>query len=179
MRQTFLLCVLALGCGGRTDLDETVTDGGLLEDVVVGDAPISDSGPQPDAIPIQDVTVPPMDVSVPPVDAGMPGDPITCGTTTCDSATQVCCITFAGMMASETCTAPTACMGVSLACSSALDCPMGEVCCANITMMTQDSQCQAKCMGGFQNPQLCASSSECPMGQTCQNTPFGYKICRF
>jgi Cys-rich repeat protein len=161
-------------CGGRTDLgDETAPeDGSVGLDVVLPDGGIvpgdsggidagqSDGGTLPDASP--------------PPDAGT-GTPIQCGTTTCDSDTEVCCVTFMGQTVSETCTSQTACSGFSLTCSSAQNCDNGEVCCASFPT---GAQCAPACKGGFQNPQLCASSSECPKGQTCQTTPFGYKICR-
>jgi hypothetical protein len=165
------LAFLAVACGGRTDLGDEGVDGGVTEDgspgldviglpdspIIIGDATIIDAGPPEDA---------------------NTGTPIQCGTTTCDSNTQVCCITFAGQMMNEMCTDPSSCNGVSLTCSSAANCPNGEVCCADFNQMMASSQCQAKCMGGFQNPQLCAKSSECPNGQTCRSTPFGYKVCR-
>jgi hypothetical protein len=171
------LCVF--GCGGRTDLDDdNVGDGGVLLDVFVP----TDGSSLKDGSVLVDTGLPLPDSSVPTdgsvIDGGSPGTPIECGTTSCDSATQVCCITFAGMALNEACTAPSGCMGITLTCSSAQNCQSGDVCCANITMMSQGSECEPMCMGGLTNPQLCATSAECPMGQMCRNSPFGYKICR-
>jgi Cys-rich repeat protein len=164
--------VMIGACGGRTDLgNEPELDGAVTED----GSPNLDSPIQADS-PIVIIDAGHVDVEPPP-DANV-GTPIQCGTATCDSLTEVCCVTFMMQMVNEVCTSPSSCNGVSLTCSSAENCPPGEVCCADFNQMMASSQCQSACKGGFQNPQLCAKDSECPSGQTCRNTPFGYKICR-
>jgi hypothetical protein len=165
----WILAATLLACGGRTDLGERVeVDGGL--------PPEDASGLD---IAIGDVVGPP-DVgidSLPPVDAGPPPG-IQCGTDICNPQTEVCCVTFGGMMIQESCTDPMSCGGAALTCSSAQSCPMGEVCCGFFMMGNAGSKCEPMCKGGFQNPQLCATDAECPMGQTCKNSPFGFKTCR-
>lgn len=177
MRRALLGLVCLVACGGRTELGgETLgEDGGIIPT----DGSVSDS-PNSRDVTVSDGPILP-DVAPPPFDSGPPvGPPIQCGMTTCNSADQVCCLTFMGMTGGASCTAPTACMGIPLACSSAIDCPMGEVCCGSFGGMgaPPGSRCRPMCMGGFNNPQLCASSAECPTGLTCQPTPFGYKVCR-
>jgi hypothetical protein len=172
------VCLPWLACGGRTTLDDDteLPDGGSPGQ----DGSVTlDSGPCSKCLPDSSL----LDVSsgqdspIVVVDAGPP-PMITCGMTTCDALTQVCCVTFAGMTINETCTGPTACMGAVLACTSAADCPMSEVCCGQLMGMSIDSQCAPSCMGGFTNPQLCATSAECPMGEMCRPAFGGLMVCR-
>jgi hypothetical protein len=56
---------------------------------------------------------------------------ITCGTTTCDSTTQECCLSFMG---GSSCAPTGQCQGgASLSCSSGANCASGEVCCATLS----------------------------------------------
>jgi hypothetical protein len=181
-----LLCgvVLCAACGGRTTLDDSVTDASVGTDgapIGVDGGPIgTDGGPigidggpiGSDSGPIQ------IDAAPPPFDAGPPPGDIQCGTATCNASTQVCCITANGQTVNQACTPKGQCQGASFACSSASSCPNNEVCCATLTQQQQTAQCQPQCQGGFQHPQLCASSAECPPGLTCKPTPFGFDTCR-
>jgi hypothetical protein len=185
MKRTLVLgVVLCAACGGRTTLDDSVdgapigVDGGPIG---VDGGPIGiDGGPIGiDGGPIG-IDGGPVDVDAapPPFDAGPPGNPIQCGNTTCNSSTDVCCVTANGQVVNEACTPIGQCKGAAFSCSSASSCPNNEVCCATFTQTQQTSQCQSACQGGFQNPQLCASTAECPNGLTCKQTPFGFKTCR-
>ncbi|MEO6420110.1 MAG: hypothetical protein ABIP39_11910, partial [Polyangiaceae bacterium] len=125
-----------------------------------------------------------LDASTPPT----PMTGITCGMTSCDSATQECCLTVmggGGPMAGGTCTAKGACMGgLALTCSSSASCAMGDVCCVNFTQTGGTATCQPSCMGGGGGGgggggiQLCATDAECPMGEACSMGPGGFKACR-
>ncbi len=174
------LLLISAACGGRTTLDDSDSDASVLQDSGI---PVQDSGPiVTDSGPIQVDAAPPpppIDAGPPPLpDSGPPPEPIQCGNTTCNSQTQVCCVTFNGQNVNEACTNQGQCNGASLACTSASSCPPNEVCCATLTQQEQSSACASQCQGGFQNPQLCATSTECPKGMTCQNSPFGLKVCR-
>ncbi len=187
MKRTYLglgLLVVLGACGGRTTLDDSVDDSGTSVDgspigkdggpIGVDAGPIGiDGGPiGVDGGPIF------VDASPPFADASPPPTSIQCGNTTCNSSTQVCCVTYNGQTLQETCTAQGQCQGGGFACSSASSCPNNEVCCATITQTQQTSKCQTACQGGFQNPQLCATTAECPSGLTCKPTPFGFSVCR-
>jgi hypothetical protein len=179
-RILFLLVVCTAACGGRTTLDD-LTDGDASvigpDGGVIGkdSGPIQvDAQPPPPPPPPEDGGPPPP----PPIDAGPPPAPIQCGTASCNAQTQVCCVTFNGQNVTETCTPQGQCSGASLSCTSAASCTNGEVCCATLSQQQQSAQCQTKCQGGFQNPQLCATSAECPQGTTCKSSPLGLKTCR-
>lgn len=190
MKHSSLLGLFAIGlgsglvaCGGRTTLDDL---GDLDSGIITSDSGIigSDGGivPKDSGIVPPDAgppPPPPLDAGPPPPqDAGSPGGPISCGNATCNSSSQVCCVTFSGQTVSETCTPQGQCTGAALACTSVAACPPNEVCCGNFSQTKQGSQCAPACQGGFQNPQLCAKNAECPKGTTCKNSPLGVKTCR-
>ena len=162
-------------CGGRTNLgdDEPILDGSVVVDASI----------TPDGGVIQDGGIVVFDVAPPPDDALPPppppdGGPITCGKVSCNSATEVCCVTFGNQQVTYACTQQGQCQGASLDCTSAASCPSNEVCCGNLSQQNIGSQCEPQCAGGFQNPQLCATSAECPKGTTCKSSQIGFKICR-
>ena len=126
---------------------------------------------------------------------------ITCGKTSCNLATQDCCIQDASGVAS--CTTKGQCQGVALSCTSSANCVNGEVCCVQLDQGSQAASCQTSCDsgpgGGPGDPggdpgdpgdpgggpgdgpggafRLCASTAECAKGETCQRTPLGFGVC--
>jgi hypothetical protein len=107
---------------------------------------------------------------------------INCGTTTCNSATEQCCLGFNG---TASCVAEgEACPGggLSLSCTGSSNCSDGEVCCGNIGGGSASATCQPSCGGGGGfgggGLQLCNSDADCPTNETCRDTPFGISLCR-
>lgn len=99
---------------GGADTPASTEDAPMATDDVPGtgdpDAPIFpivDGGPGPDA----------------PAMVGVMCGPMVC------ADTEICCVGFAGGAATMECTAPDACMGVSVTCDGPEDCSGGEVCC--------------------------------------------------
>ncbi len=173
-----LLFLFAAAWGGQSDTG-VGTDGGTtpVDDggIIIADAtsPFDAGLPQP-----PDASVPPSDGGIIVLDGGGSG-PITCGQTTCNSSTQVCCVTFSNQQVQDNCVGIGQCQnGITLACTSALSCPPGDVCCASFTQTSSSSQCELKCPTGFGNRQLCASTSECQPGLTCQPGFGGLMVCR-
>lgn len=120
--------------------------------------------------PLDGGTVSPLDAGTTPSDAG-PAE-VTCGMTTCGAA-EVCCVSFGGGMTTQTCTAPDACMGATLACDGPEDCSGGEVCCLTGGLSGGGSRCApaAGCMA-----RTCREDSHCQTGAMC--CPFmGSGIC--
>jgi hypothetical protein len=135
---------------------------------------------------VEDASFPPPEFDADGFDAGGPtsvdaGGPVTttisCGNTTCDGATQECCVGLMGGGGGATCVSQGSCAGISLACTSAANCASGDVCC--ISLGGGGASCATSCSGGMGgNYQLCSTDAECPAGDTCQTTPFGVSICR-
>lgn len=98
-----------------------------------------------------------------------PGDGgIACGSSTCDPATQTCCLTFSGGGGSAKCIDKGGtCSGATIDCTNAAACPVGEICCANRDPTGGFSAtCTADCGGGTQ---LCATDAECKRpGDVCR-----------
>ena len=159
------LALVLVACGGRTMLGDLSSDGGTL--AVDGGTPIGDGGVIDDG-------------GVVVVDGGGPGGAISCGQTTCNASSQVCCVTFSGQTPNEACVDVGQCQnGVSLTCTSALACPHGEVCCASFTQTSAGSQCEPSCPTGPGEAQLCASSAECTGGRKCRVGFGGLHVCRY
>lgn len=148
----------------------------------------------------KDTAPPPLDVSVPDVNmpdtAPPPVSTIQCGTTPCDSATDICCRTGAGgsTMTYECQTDPGTCNGgdqIVIACSSDQNCAdqgmPGNVCCVDIvqgmtsTIATGVScRAPADCMAMDTLRTCDMKMPMCPMGQTCHLSKLtlpGYNIC--
>lgn len=112
-----------------------------------------------------------------------PSGPIACGSSTCDAATQQCCLTFDSQGgASGSCTSSGKCDGdLALSCASGKNCPSGQVCCADLADdNTATATCKATCGDTSRNgdsAQLCTADSECPKGQRCEKVPGGLGIC--
>jgi hypothetical protein len=97
---------------------------------------------------------------------------IPCGSTSCNPATDVCCIT----QQSIACAAQQTCTGTSLSCGSAADCPSSDVCCETpASNGTLTAACAAIC--GANDYQLCAADPECPSGAHCVQGLDGFKVC--
>jgi hypothetical protein len=113
---------------------------------------------------------------------GTPGasDPgkLTCGTSQCTTATDVCCAKFAGFPPGDAgvtlaCQASgDTCTGVKFGCDETPDCTNGDICCTS----GGGSKCGKSC--GFFDKQLCKVSSECPDAGTCSayDCPGGLKV---
>lgn len=170
------------GCGGSvtptTDNSQTPGDETSTTDDSTSsgsDTAATDDSTTPvtdDGLPPGDSIAPPGDTSTPPTDGG--SGKIACGmTTTCDAATQECCITMAG---AKCITKGTMCGGATLACTDSTSCPTGDVCCGTFGGGSAGANCVAAgmCMGRI----LCSTSAECPAGETCQNSFGGVKTCR-
>lgn len=83
-----------------------------------------------------------------------------CGTTTCDAATQDCCISGSWQ---GTCAAKGSCTTGVLSCSGSASCSGGQICCATVAT---DGRPTAACAAGpCPAYQLCARPSECTGGQ--------------
>lgn len=198
MRASFLLCaLLAVGCGSRTLNDFVDDDGGISADSAPSTTDTGSGGTVDDAggtTEPDDGVIDPEDSGTVVVDAGKPveagttdtgtkGSSIACGMTTCNSATDECCVSASGMGVSSSCTKKGACKGaVTLACSDAKACAAGQVCCLTLDMTGGESTCAKSCGGGGPggggSAILCSADSECPMGQTCRMSRIpGVKIC--
>ncbi|HEY3352429.1 MAG TPA: hypothetical protein VGQ83_04205 [Polyangia bacterium] len=172
-----LLLVLGLiGCGGRTPATGFTGDAAVPRDdagnpVVVDDAgqPVLDDAGHPipiDAAPAADApVVPPADDAAPQPqqDTGATPGVIPCGSTTCDVATQECCIGPGG----GTCIARGAqCQGLPASCDGPEDCAGGTpVCCAQLMGGGRGVQCTAAndCNG----QRLCRVDGDCGANARC------------
>jgi hypothetical protein len=104
------------------------------------------------------------------MDAGAPG--IVCGRTSCNPASQVCCIAARAM---TSCTTAMACTGQALTCSGAESCAAGQVCCGAIQAGGGlKTSCAATCPRG--DVELCTKNSDCANG-TCRASAVGYGTC--
>src|SRR5580765_2494582 len=85
-----------------------------------------------------------------------------CGTTTCDSATQDCCV--AGNW-EQVCGAKGSCTSGTLSCSGAASCGAGQLCCAT---RDQSGRPTAACATGpCPAFQICATAAECSSRLPC------------
>jgi hypothetical protein len=129
------------------------------------------------------------------------GGSITCGTATCSTATDVCCVTMGGDGGTgftSTCESAANCttaMGVGLQCGATADCPMGLVCCLGLGA-AMSSGCEdfrsatSNCYNG--GTQLCdpnapynsQRSAGCNVGLSCMpggtggRLPMNYWTCQ-
>ena len=151
---------LLVGCGG--DDSNAVVDGGGGNDASVNDSGGNgDTGnPNPDGSTTTDSGTPDGSTTTDGGAASNPGK-ITCGSTECDSTTQVCCSKFSfDAGTTRTCTAPNACQGGTAShCDEKADCPQNQKCCLGFG----GAQCQNNCQG----PELCKTNLECGDGGTC------------
>ncbi len=167
----FFSSVLVLGsvagCGG----DETT-------DIPGNDASADNSNPGNDSSTNNDGSQPPgdggitdgssTDAPVNPGDGGSTPGTLQCGSNTCQTATQECCIRFTfdggvdgGAGISRTCIqkggqCPN---GATSACDDKSDCPQNQVCCVEFGGNSITGSCQNSC--GNQGVQLCKVTSEC------------------
>jgi hypothetical protein len=162
---------LLVGCGG--DDSSAVVDGGGGNDASVNDGGGGDTGnPQPDGSTSDTGT---NDGTAPGDGGGGASNPgkITCGSTECDSTTQVCCVRFTldggadgGAGQTHTCTAPNACQGggaFASECDEKADCPQNQRCCLGFANLAR-GQCQNSCQGSIQ---ACKTNPECGDGGAC------------
>lgn len=166
----FAVSGLLVGCGGADESE--VVDAGTGNDASVNDGGGVDTGNPPVDGDVPDVSTP--DGVAPPGDAGLsnPGK-ITCGSTECDSKTEVCCSRFSldggadgGFGQTHTCTAPNACQGNGASaseCDEKADCPQNQRCCLGFNLTR--GQCQNGCQNG--GIQACKTDPECGDGGAC------------
>jgi hypothetical protein len=93
-----------------------------------------------------------------------PSGTLVCNTSTCDAATQDCCVP--GADAGASCVPRGTCTGGTVSCESAANCGAGMVCCLAPAAPGGASgvrvSCEAnECAGGYQ---VCATSTECVSG---------------
>jgi hypothetical protein len=92
-----------------------------------------------------------------------------CGSSTCNTSTDYCCVdTAADGGRTQTCVAPNGgCSptATKIDCKEAADCASGAVCCGNFPMLgvQGNTSCLASCNGN-QNVQICRTDSECGGG---------------
>lgn len=177
------LASLAAGCseshmgdptdsGGLPTMDGSARDSGPPSTTDSGPSSTTDSGTpstEDTGVPTgTDSSIPPDPTdSGPPTtsDAGPAG--VTCGTATCVDP-QICCVAFAGGMATMTCSAPADCMGVAASCDGPEDCASGEACCGMFGGPgggggTTSCVAEAMCTRG----RLCHADADCTGMDTC------------
>jgi hypothetical protein len=116
--------------------------------------------------------LPPLDAP-PPSDGSTPGI-IECGTTTCNAATQQCCVTWQG----ASCIAKGAqCQGIVATCDGPEDCNPGQICCGRTWGQNRGLTCTAPnaCNNG---ERVCHLDADCVSGERCCNetTIAGYTV---
>jgi hypothetical protein len=106
-------------------------------------------------------------------DGGTNPNQISCGTETCNSASQDCCLTFQGGL-SRSCVNKGACDGGTQSCDEAADCPNNGKCCAGFTGGGGSATCKPAC--GQQDIQICKTGAECAGGTCGSYTCFGQPV---
>jgi hypothetical protein len=92
-----------------------------------------------------------------------------CGSTTCNTSADYCCIENGGDGGgTQTCVAPNgscSAAATKIACKEAADCAGGAVCCGDFPMLGVQgtTSCLTSCMGS-QNVQICRTDDECGSG---------------
>ena len=108
-------------------------------------------------------------------EAGPSADVVTCGTVSCDTTVQMCCIDTGVTPFTATCTALTAsCSDLELDCDGAEDCG-GEICCGSDG---GGSYCDTVCATG--DRPMCHFPTDCASGETCTSCSLGatsYGVC--
>jgi hypothetical protein len=149
LASTVFLGALALAaCGddssGNKGDASTSVDGSTVIDAAVQldarpiDAARADAGPIDAAGTIMN----------PASDAG--AGSVTCGTMTCDQATQECCVTVVGMAANQACVTKGTCAGAgTINCDGPEDCDTAhnQVCCAHFSGTSRAGQASCKTYG--------------------------------
>ncbi|MGO9839345.1 MAG: hypothetical protein ACLP1X_34625 [Polyangiaceae bacterium] len=99
-------------------------------------------------------------------EGGAPCSPgkVSCGSTTCDTATDYCCAGTNGAGTCEPLNGGTCASGVKVECDETADCASGDVCCQQDAYGPHSATCEASCPTGYF--QVCRSNAECTP-QTC------------
>lgn len=167
---TVFAAMVLLGCGDEGGATAVVDgDGGFSADLGVEtsgeETAASDTG-----TPV-DTGSTPADTMAPPADAPTMTTSMKCGLTTCDSASQECCIT-AGI---GVCTTKGGtCAGARYSCTSKSNCAAGEVCCVS-GAGTGGASCTASCPS---DSTTCASNADCSGKlKRCVDVGSGIKFC--
>lgn len=103
--------------------------------------------------------------------------PITCGGNACDSLSETCCASLAGLACIPE---DDACNGAVLNCGSTSDCEGSQVCCLSfIGEVGSGSACKNGCdgMGPGRERQLCVTDDDCRGSRSCRDTVFGISVC--
>lgn len=119
------------------------------------------------------------------LDAAAPNaNKVSCGTTECDSTTQICCASPDtdggapdGGLGYKCQASGDTCSGAKVACDEKADCPGGtNVCCTNISGSAIASECKMTCGGS--EVQLCKTTAECGDAGPCAqySCPLGRKV---
>jgi hypothetical protein len=88
-----------------------------------------------------------------------------CGSSTCNTSTDYCCVQKADAGGTQTCVAPNGSCSppaAMIGCKEAADCTGGAVCCGNFPMLGVQgtTSCMASC-STMQNVQICRTDDEC------------------
>jgi len=159
--------------GGNSDAASSIdAAGGSADGAMSIDASgdVADADPSaPDADPSAPDSAPAPDASL--VPDGSVG--VTCGDTSCDLASQECCVTQMGPNVSTECVDIGMCSDNTVSCDGPEDCDPGDDCCATFGgpgMGGGDTSCTDSCMGFV----LCNDSGDCPMdAPNCCSNPLG------
>ena len=169
---TWITCAaLFLACGGEI-VDES--DANVPDDAAVEANPTNkDSGAVVDGAVSNDAS---SDADGPPLP-----EPILCGPSSCNSLTQICCVTVADNDANYACLSPLdTCDGYIFECSDQSAClARGSDwhCCVATKQSFDGAECNPSDVT-CPTPTLCATSAECPQGQSCEDAMYGYKTCQ-
>ncbi|MCA9596904.1 MAG: hypothetical protein KC776_26495 [Myxococcales bacterium] len=101
---------------------------------------------------------------------------VTCGSTTCSTATDFCCQQFTGAGLSPKCqTGGTQCQGPDIYCDGPDDCGSGQVCCSTVVQQNNvNFECKlpADCSDPSQRIVCGNDASVCQTGQKCVPHPW-------
>jgi hypothetical protein len=173
MTRAHVLCLsllIASACGDDDGVDDEVTEDGGVRDTGTGDRDLgadpTDADTDTDLGSTEDMGEDDggSDVDAGPDDAGSSAGTIECMGSTCEAATEECCITGGAGGAMAMCIpAGDTCTGGTATCDGPEDCGGGEVCCATreglggvSAACTTDA-----CGGGFTSFELCHDAADC------------------
>ncbi|MBK6694365.1 MAG: hypothetical protein IPG50_19485 [Myxococcales bacterium] len=168
----WMLVAAWIGCTSTTDpvpAGSSLTDAG--KDAKASAAATTDSGSSATdagATKKDSGSVAPVPCSA--ISGGLPCDPgkLSCGSSTCDTATQECCVDLTGASAKPACVNKGSCANVALQCDEADDCGSGEVCCFSASGVTPTgSLCQSGPCGLGDFSQSCRGDGECAGSGSC------------
>jgi len=95
---------------------------------------------------------------------------IDCVGTTCDETTEKCCIPVPVNGPTGCIPQGGTCPGYVAECSTAANCPAGQVCCVELLMPNITAECVSSCSPG---PQICETDAECLTGKCSTGSGIG------